>query len=109
MDGSDVGSLDNEDERFWWDWIVTQNNLTYAKAASEWTESATGRGTLTSADLEKFGYIDTPAGSPAAPNDDTWLYSGATESITVSGDGVNSYSRTWTSGNWPTQVYQKPT
>jgi hypothetical protein len=106
--GTDVGSLDTEDEIFWWDWIVTQGNMTYLKATSEWTKSATGRGTLSNAELAKLGYIDTPDGSPAAPDGDTWLYTGATESITVAGDGVNSYSKTWTSGNWPTKVYQKP-
>lgn len=106
--GDDVGSLDSEAEIFWWDWIVTQGNMTYLKATSEWTKSATGRGTLSNAELAKLGFIDTPDGSPAAPDGDTWLYTGATESITVAGDGVNSYSKTWTSGNWPTNVYAQP-
>lgn len=89
----------------WWTEIITKGNETYLRPTSEWTKSATGRGKLRASDLDHFGYIDSPPGSPAAPSDDVWLYTGATESISVQGDGANSYSRTWTSGNWSNKIY----
>jgi len=102
---AEVGYLDNETEQFWWSYIVTEGNHTYLRATSEWTKTATGKGALRASDFADFGKIDTPPGSPAAPAGDTWLYSGATESIAVSGDGANSYSKTWISGEWPTEVF----
>tara|TARA_R110000868_G_scaffold18475_1_gene81240 strand:+ start:2482 stop:3288 length:807 start_codon:yes stop_codon:yes gene_type:complete len=103
--GVDVGSLNTTEEEFWWNWIVEKKNGTFTKATSEWTKSATGRGTLPSSSFAKFGKIDDPPGSPGKPAGEEWLYTGATESISVAGGGANSYSQTWISGVWPEEVY----
>jgi len=106
--GALIETLTDENFRFWWDYIVTKGHLTYPKATSDWTKTATGKGALRSADFADFGMIDDPPGSPAALPGDVWIYSGATESIAVSGDGANSYSKTWTSGSeedYPTQIF----
>jgi len=93
----------------WYALIVIKGYETYLKATSEWTKSATGRGKLPSSSFTDFGYIDSsPPGSPSAPAGETWLYSGATESISVTGDGANSYSQTWISGTWPAEIYTAP-
>lgn len=94
--------------QWWWDWIVEKDHPTYNKATSEWTKTATAKGTLRASDFLKFGQIDDPPGSPSAPPGDVWIYSGATESIAVVGDGANSYSKTWLSGSaeeYPERVY----
>lgn len=93
------------DALWWFDYIVTNDNQTYQVATSEWTKQATGRGGMPSSVLANFGKIDTPPGNPAAPSGDEWLFTGATEQISVSGDAANSYSLTWTSGKWETRVY----
>lgn len=100
-------TLSDTNHKWWWDYIVTDGHLTYNKPTSEWTKSASGRGTLTAAVLAKFGKVDSsPPGNPVAPGDDVWLLSGATENITVAGSAANSYSLTWTSGDWEdTKVY----
>lgn len=105
--GSDalIESLTSQYALEWYEYIVTKGNETYLAATSEWTKSATGTGGLSSATLADFGKIDTPPGSPAAPTGQEWLFTGATESIQVTGDGVNSYSLTWTSGEWPARIY----
>lgn len=104
--GEEIDTLTDENYRWWWDYIVERGNDTYLAPSSEWTKSTTGLGKLTSSKLAKFGKIDDPPGNPSAPSGQNWLYIGATENITVSGDGVNSYSQTWASGNWEdTRVY----
>jgi hypothetical protein len=105
----DCGSLDNAAETFWWNYIVEKENLTYERASSEWTKSATGVGALTDADFLNLSWIDTPDGSPGSPSDYNWRYMGSTETITATGDGTNSYSQTWLMGVWPTEVFTKPT
>lgn len=92
----------------WWVTIIIEGHETYNAPTSEWSKSATGRGTLQASAFTKFGYIDKPPGNPAAPAGHDWLYTGATESITAVGDGANSYSQTWTSGEWPTKIYTEP-
>ncbi len=99
VDGVDAESLEI------YDLIVTRENTTYLVATSEWTKSATGRGGISNATLLKFGKIDTPPGNPGAPDGHTWLFTGATEQISVLGSGQNSYSLTWTSGVWPEWIY----
>jgi len=89
----------------WWTEIITKGNETYLRPTSEWTKSATGRGRLQASAFTSFGYIDEPPGQPSAPSGDVWLYTGATENISVKGDAANSYSRTWTSGNWSNKIY----
>jgi hypothetical protein len=103
----DRDELTDEKHIFWWDFIVGKGNLTYLRATSEWTKSATGRGTLKSSDFTKFGYIDNPDGDPGTPSGETWLYTGATEQISIVGDGANSYSKTWLLGKWDPEVYSK--
>jgi hypothetical protein len=100
-----IGSLSNEDHQEWYDLIVRRGWTTYDRATSEWTKTATSDRKLSSANLEKLGKIDTPPGSPAAPGDDVWKFSGATESINIVGEGSNSYSLTWTSGDWPVKIF----
>ena len=100
--------LTDENHIFWWNFIVGKGNDTYLKATSEWTKSATGRGRLQASDFTDFGYISNPDGDPATPDNQTWLYTGATEQISIVGDGVNSYSKTWTLGEWDAKVYTKP-
>lgn len=107
-DKTDCGSLDNAADIFWWDYIVEKKNLTYERASSEWTKSATSRGSLPDSEFVNFGWIDTPPGSPGTPPDYSWRYMGSTETITAIGDGSNSYSQTWLAGPWPSQVYTKP-
>lgn len=103
---STIETLTDVNFQWWWDYIVEQGNDTYLVPSSEWTKTTTGLGKLTSAKLLKFGKVDTPPGDPAAPPGQVWLYIGATESITVTGDGVNSYSQTWIAGEWEdTRVY----
>ena len=104
----DCGTLDNAADIFWWDYIVEKQNLTYERASSEWTKSATGRGGLTDADFTNLSWIDTPDGSPGAPTGYNWRYMGSTETITATGDGTNSYSQTWLMGIWPAEVFTKP-
>mgnify|MGYP007069479817 CR=1 FL=1 len=107
-DGYNIRYLSNDKQRdeltdenhiFWWNFIVGRGNLTYPVATSEWTKSATGRGRLQASDFTNFGYIDDPDGSPGTPPDKSWLYTGATEQISIVGDGANSYSKTWTLGD----------
>ena len=99
-------TLTDENHIWWWDYIIERKNDTYVRATSEWTKSASGRGRLPASKMTDFGKIDTPPGSPSAPSGDVWLYTGATENISIVGDTVNSYSQTWTSGSWePTRVY----
>lgn len=97
--GSAVETLTDPKYRWWWDYIVEKGNTTYEKATSEWTKSGTGKGGLRAADFAAFGKVDDPPGNPSAPSGDVWVFSGATEQIAVSGDGANSYSKTWTSGD----------
>lgn len=98
----------DETQLKWYDLIVRQEFTTFLKATSEWTVTATSDRKLSSGNLLHFGKIDpSPPGSPAAPGDDKWLFTGATENINIVGDGANSYSLTYTSGNWPTEIYKR--
>lgn len=106
-DDSEREEITDEAAIYWADYIITQKNHTYLRPTSEWTKSATGKSKLRPEDLANMRYIDTPPGDPTAPGDDVWLFTGATENIIKQGDGANSYSLTWTSGNWPAPVYQK--
>lgn len=92
----------------WNDLIVIRGITTYLVPTSEWTKTATGRGKLTSNELAKMGFIDTPPGNPTAPTGQNWLMTGATESLPLIGDSVNSYSLTWSSGDWPDDIYSAP-
>lgn len=103
--GEQRESITDTDSIYWWDYVVTKQNFTYLKPTSEWTKSATGKGALSSADLADFGLIDDPPGSPGTPTGKNWLFSGATEQISVAGGGANSYSLTWTLGEWDTEAY----
>lgn len=98
-------TLTDAKHRWWWDFIVGRENHTFLKATSEWTKSATAKGGLRASDFAKFGKIDTPPGSPAALPGEKWIMSGAAENISQGSDGANSYSKTWTSGNWSEVVY----
>jgi hypothetical protein len=90
----------------WYGKIITLGHETYTYPTSEWTKTATGRGKLTSSALTKMGKIDDDVpGNPSLPPDQSWLLTGATENISVVGGGANSYSLTWTSGNWDTVIY----
>lgn len=90
----------------WYARIVTRGNDTYLVPSSEWTKSATGIGALTDADLADLGKIvANPPGNPAKPADQEWLLTGATENLVTAGTGTNSYSLTWTSGNWDSDLY----
>jgi len=100
-----IATLDNDESQKWYDLIVRKGNLTYLVPTSEWTKSATNRGKLGTATFSSFGKIVTPPGGPSAPSGHTWLFTGATENIQVLGDGVNSYSLTYTSGPWSTDLY----
>lgn len=103
-----IETITSEDFQWWWDHIVTNGNTTYLSPHSEWTKSATATAKLRASDMDKFGFIDDSVpGSPAPPDGHKWLYTGATESITVEGDTVNSYSQTWTSGDWEEKLYNK--
>lgn len=104
-----VGDITDPKEIEWFDEIVIRGNTTYLAPAMEWTESTTGLGKLQSGEFSGLGYIDSSVpGSPAAPPDETWLFTSVTEDIQRQGDGANSYSRTWTSGKWSTLIYTKP-
>lgn len=96
-------SLTNEWEMY--QIIVVQGNETYLLPSSEWTKSAVALGPLPSSYLAKLGKIDTPAGNPGAPSGHKWLLTGCTESLQITGDGANSYSLTWTSGDWSEKLY----
>lgn len=101
-----IGDIaDPSDCTGWYDLIVRKGWETYPIPTSEWTKTATGRGVLSITELGKMGKIDDPPGNPYAPTDQTWVMTGATESIQVLGEGQNSYSITWTSGNWPSLIY----
>ena len=93
----------------WYRYIVIKGNHTWNAPVSEWTKSATGKSQLSDQALADFGWIDTPPGNPAAPAGHDWQFSGATENITLVGDGANSYSLSWTSGRLEERVYKKPT
>lgn len=103
--GALIETLTDENFRFWWDWIVEKKNTTYDFPVSEWTKSATGKGKLRESDLANMGKIDTPPGNPSAPTGQTWRLTAATESLTISGDSLNSFSLTWSSGDWEERVY----
>jgi hypothetical protein len=101
-----IGSLTNADQQEWYELIVRRGWTTYFKATSEWTKTATSDRKLSAGNLTNLGKIDnSPPGSPAAPSGDVWLFSGATEQINDVGEGANSYSLTWTSGDWPTKIF----
>jgi hypothetical protein len=107
--GSDriVGKITSAEGVLWYDTIVVRGNHTYMEPAMEWTESATGLGKLTSTELGKLGKIDTSVpGSPTAPDGHKWMMTSATEEMQQIGEGANSYSRTWTSGNWASFIYE---
>jgi hypothetical protein len=97
----------------WWNYIVRQGNHTYKVAVSEWTVSTTGKAKLASSDFAKLGKIDaTPDGDPATPPDENWMLTGVTENIQVSGEGSNSWSKTWSSSGpdpFPDKIYGTPT
>jgi hypothetical protein len=107
---SDASFLEitNPGSQWWFDYIVTQGNHTWNAPVSEWTKSATGKRQLADSALSDFGWIDTPPGGPAAPKGHDWQFSGATENITLEGDGANSYSLSWTSGRLERRVYGRP-
>lgn len=95
----------------WWNLIIRKKQETFLSPAMEWTESATGNLPLTSADMASFGYIDNPPGGPGTPGNRNWLFTGITEQIEKTGEGVNQYSKTWTLSSldpWPTKIYEKP-
>jgi hypothetical protein len=100
-----IASISDPDSEKWYDIIVRKGNTTYLVPTSEWTKTATNRGKLSAAIFANFGKIVKPPGAPSAPPDHTWLFTGATESIQVLGDGANSYSLTYTSGPWSTDLY----
>jgi hypothetical protein len=107
--GDKVLTTITSDEAIAWNnHIVIRGNLTYLVPTSEWTKTATGRGRLGTSELAKMGYLDNPAGNPTAPPGQTWLFTGATESLTLIGESPNSYSITWTSGEWDPLVYTQP-
>jgi hypothetical protein len=103
-----ITTITSDEAIAWNDHIVIRGNLTYLIPTSEWTKTATGRGKLTSNELGKLGYIDNPPGSPVAPEGQKWLFTGATEQLPLVGDSVNSYSLTWSSGDWDDIVYKEP-
>jgi len=105
--GSDllISALTSDEAIPWYELIVTQGHETFLFATSEWTKTATGKGTIPDQLLEDFGKISTPPGNPGAPTNHTWLFTGATENISVLGNGQNSYSLTYTSGEWATKIY----
>lgn len=90
----------------WYELIVQQGKVTYHQPVSEWTKSSTGKGTLPDSICDKIGKKDDPDGDPAPPKDQVWILSGATENIPVVGTGVNSYTLTWTSGNFDNTIYE---
>jgi len=97
--------LDDVTDYPWWEYIVIRGNLTYQLPQSEWAKSATKAGSITNAQMEKFGLIDTPPGSPSVRDGQVWLFTGATESTTLIGDAPNSYTLTWTSGVFDELIY----
>lgn len=113
LDGTDIKRNSNDsvietlstEGQEWYDVIVRQGWETYPLPTSEWTKTATGQGALTVADLGKLGKQDTPPGDPYIPTGQKWVMTGCTENIQVLGEGQNSYSITWTSGNWPDKIY----
>jgi len=109
--GSDapIGKIVSENGKAWYGEIIVRGNHTFLAPAMEWTESTSGLGKLQASEFSGLGYIDNNVpGSPAAPPDEKWLFTAVTEEIQRQGEGVNSYSRTWTSGKWSTNVYTKP-
>jgi hypothetical protein len=103
-------TITSADAIAWNDHIVVRGNLTFLVPTSEWTKTATGRGRLKTSELSKMGFIDeSPPGNPTAPTGQKWLFTGATESLTLIGESPNSYSLTWTSGDWDELIYTPPT
>lgn len=103
-----IGKVEGANPAAWFEKIVCDNELTYEDPVTEWTKSATGKGVLTEADLSRFGRVwQTPPGSPSKPGNATnWLFTGITESMSKI-DRVNSYSMTWTSGNYDVKTHGK--
>lgn len=83
--------ITDADAQKWWDRILRKR--TYEDRQSEWTESKTNFGALSDGDMTMFGKIDIPPGSPGAPPNTVWRFTGATEDI---GGDVSSTARTWT-------------
>jgi len=84
----------------WWRAIVGLKNHTYKCPVTEWTVSTTGKAKLTDADFAEMGKVVTAAGvdgNPASAPDEKWMLTGVTEDIQISGEGSNSWSKTWTS------------
>lgn len=102
-----LASLSTEDDE-WYQTIIVEGFDTYLKPTSEWTKSSTGIGTIPSGITERMGKRETPEGNPNPPAGDSWILSGATESLQVKGDGVNAYSLTWTSGYFPSKIFTDP-
>lgn len=101
--------LDSPEVAEWYNLIVTQQQTTYQTPTSEWTMSASGVGPLNANYLSKLGYIDpTPDGDPYTRTGKKWLLSAVNEEIPIL-DGINSYSVTWTEGDWSEKLYTQPT
>lgn len=102
------------DEAFakWYAIIITKKNHTYMVPQTEWTVQTAGRLPLKASDMNGLGYIDdAPEGTPALPAGQNWMFSGVTENIQKQGDGVNSWSKTWTSSGpqkFDVEIYKKP-
>jgi hypothetical protein len=82
----------------WWDYIVRKGNHTYKTPVTEWTVATTGKAKLTDDDIKYLGKIDpAPDGDPATPPGENWMLTGVTENVQITGEGSNSWSKTWTS------------
>ncbi len=110
LDGKVVYETTNAEFIKWWVIIIKEGTHTYLNTRSEWTMQTTGKNPLSDAEVAKLGYIDDPDGNPGTPEGQNWILSGISESIQVTGEGSNSYSKTWTASGqakFDAEVYTK--
>jgi hypothetical protein len=84
----------------WWKSAVSRKQHTIKCAITEWTVSTTGKAKLADAELAQMGKVVDAAdvdGTPATPPGEKWMMTGVTENIQITGEGSNSWSKTWTS------------
>jgi len=108
-----VENITTEAEVTWWNWIIDDGNRTWEAPSIEWTKSATNQGGVTSAQIGKLGWIDTPLGSPPVIAPRNWRMTSISDSQTKAGtQTTNDYSITWSmsppGAAWNAFLYTKP-
>lgn len=91
--GDEIVEITGGEEMEWFDCIFRRDNKTWKTPTSEYTETQTNLGGLTTAEVADMGKIDIPPNSPATPPNMDWMLTGSSE--TRSSDNPITWTRTW--------------